>query len=207
MRSRLIFLGIGLVVGAVLASAAFWAHGLRTSLVDTSPTGGAWIDTADPKADYLFKAANLCVDGRGTATITKVRPILSQGSLGDVEIAEFQFGLPDNSGEIWRKLKPGETLDAWYEDVDTNNDLKNWVSGECEPSLYAQRTLAVRLKVSQLPSGLDGVLIDYKVNGITKTLRSNVGLALCTGDEKPDDEPSSDQTDQKFNMLPACWEE
>lgn len=207
MRSRLIFLSIGLVVGSLLTYAAVWANGLRTDLVDESGTGSVKVSKTDVASSYLFEAAEVCVDGGEPVTVTQVRPIMSAGSAGKVTVAEFQLGPTDNVGGDWRKLKPGAKLNAWYEEVDTNNDLPNRINLACAPSNFERRTLAARLRVTEAPAALQGVMVDYTVHGITKTLRTNVGIALCRGDEKPDDafDLEIDEDTENENVLLRCF--
>ena len=208
MRSRLLLLSVGLVAGVLLTVAAGWLIGLRTDLVDTSGTGTTKVSSTDNSAPYLFEAAELCVDGSEPLTVKRVTPILSEGSAGEITVRQYQLGPTDNEGAEWEKLRPGATLDAWYEAVDSNNDLTRRLSMACEPSNYDRRTLAVRLDVPDAPTAMQGMTVEYTVHGVTKSIRTNVGIAFCAGDEVPGEVPPElDDDAGDSNVLQRCWEE
>jgi len=208
MRTRLLLAAIGLAAGVALTVATSWLSGLRTDLVDTSGTGSVKVPRTDTSAPYFFEAAELCADGSEPITVKRVTPIMSEGSTGDVKVRQFQLGPTDNEGAEWKKLRAGATLDAWYEDVDTNNDLTRRLTLACEPSNYDRRTLAVRLDVSDGPTALQGMTIDYTVHGVTKSMRTNVGIAFCTGHEARDEAPPELAADGSgSNVLTRCWEQ
>lgn len=199
MRSRLIFLAVGAVAGGLLTYGAVWATDLRTDLVDSSGHGSVKVSATDVQSNLQFEAAELCVDGAQRVTITNVRPELSEGSYGAVTIKQFELSPSDNRPSSWSKLQPGATLDEKY----VREGLTRQISVSCGPSFSDRRTLAVRLEVSAVPTGLQAVLIDYKVRGVTKTLRTNVAMALCSGDERPEEASESDDD----NVLGRCYEE
>ena len=208
MRSRLVLITAGLVVGVLLTLAGTWLAGLRTTLVDTSGTGSTKVSPTNASAPYLFEAAELCADGSEPLTVKRVIPIMSEGSSGKITVRQFQLGPTDNEGGEWEKLHSGAKLDAWYEAVDSNNDLTERLTMACEPSNYDRRTLAVRLDVPDGPAAMQGVTVEYTVHGVTKSMRTNVGIAFCTGDEVPDEAPPelADDVDDS-NVLQRCWEE
>ncbi|WP_332665404.1 hypothetical protein [Aeromicrobium sp.] len=208
MRSRLVLLSVGLVVGVLLTAAVGWLAGLRTDLVYTSGTGTTKVSDTETSAPYLFEAAELCADGSEPLTVKRVSPIMSEGSAGEITVRQFQLGPTDNEGAEWEKLRPGAKLDAWYEAVDSNNDLTRRLTMACEPSNYDRRTLAVRLDVPDGPTAMQGMTVEYTVHGVTKSMRTNVGIAFCTGDEVPGEVPPAlgEDVDDE-NVLLRCWEE
>lgn len=210
MRSRLILLSLGLVLGGLVSYGAVWADGLRTDLVDESGMGSVKVEQTDVAAPYVFEVSDLCVDGVEPATITRVKPVHSKGSAGRVNVDEFNLGPANGMPSQWQKLKPGEKLDDWYEANRVEKDPSDRINLPCGPSRYERRTLTVLLEVSEPSTALQAVLIDYKVKGVTKTLRSNVGMALCRGDEDLRDalargvEDADDAEDE--NVLMRCFD-
>ena len=192
MRSRLLFVAIGLVVGVALTSGAVWADRFRAELVSKQASGGTTKVGAVANASYTAQIDGICVDGGQKVRIDRVRP---RQSYGGAKILGFALGPPSNEYPDFQRAE----VDGFYAKQTGGSGLGPVVTAQCGDSLWDVRMLAVEIRAEQLPAAVDGFLIDYTVHGKHKTTRIDAFLMLCSGKEKPEDE-LVDGLDSDSNM-------
>ena len=92
--------------------------------------------------------------------------------------------------------------DQFFSKQLADDSLGPKVGTRCGDSMWDVRMLAVEIRAESLPAAIDGFLIDYTVNGIHKTTRSEFFVMLCSGNEKPEDELVDDM-DEYSHMSPC----
>lgn len=195
MRSRLLLVAIGLVVGVALTSGAVWASSLRTELVSMHASGGITPTDIIPNTTYTAAIDGVCVKGGAEVTIDRVRAADNVG----VEILGFSLGPAAN--DVHGRLRPVKA-DQFFATQLAGNDLGPTVRTRCGDALWDLRMLAVEVRARSLPAAIDGFLIDYTINGIHKTLRSDFFVMLCSGKEKLEDELVN-EFDHETSMSPC----
>ena len=195
MRSRLLLIAIGLVVGVGLTAGAVWANSLRTELVSMKASGGITPTDIVPNTTYTTVIDGVCVKGGAEVRIDRIRAADNYGA----EILGFSLGPAANDQHA--RIRP-VAADKFFDKQLAGDDLGPAVRTRCGDSMWDLRMLAVEIRAESLPAAIDGFPIDYTVNGIHKTTRSEFFVMLCSGKEKPEDD-LVDEMDTESNMSPC----
>ncbi|MET0908377.1 MAG: hypothetical protein ABWZ99_02825 [Ilumatobacteraceae bacterium] len=182
MRSRLIFLPIGLVVGSLLTCAAVWANVFRAHVDTDGNSIGRPVNDVASGALHTVQIAGLCLQGADRAKITDVRPT---GVLGEVQITNFTLTPMQAIGN-----SRAVSLDDYVEDLDEfyAGPPTRRLSTQCSEG-YDHRGLVVELKApsrSELPVAASGFAVDYEVRGMSKSVDVRTTFAFCADDERDD---------------------
>jgi len=194
MRSRLLFLAIGLVVGVALTAGATWANGFRTQASTHVSTDGSsfvgLVSDAAPEATYTFAAARVCKKGPAQVKITHVRigTTINAVKLVDFAVAPTAATSHRVRGDIAAYLKE---IDPPLISPPTRT-----LSTRCSPQHNDLRDVIVELRLpdrAHLPAAAVDFVIDYTVRGHSKSFRSGTGITFCVGED------ADKQFDQRFD--------
>lgn len=184
MRSRLLLVTLGLVVGVALTSGAVWANGYRidvsTHVSDDGTTFATRVPEAQPAESYTYAIARVCKEGPADVKITGVRVTESVNAIDVVDFAVAP------SAAVGHRVD-GD-IQAYLDKVGTSvtNPPTRKLSTRCSPDHDDLRDVIVEIHLANdgaLPAAAIQFSIDYSVRGRPKSLTSNMGITFCPGGE------------------------
>lgn len=181
MRSRLLFLAIGLVVGVALTSGAVWAYGYRTHVSADGSSYAGVVSDASPSATYTFAAARVCKEGPADVKITRVR---IAESFNGIKLVDFAVA-PSSAYSNRVKGDLQTYLDEVGKNTMTAPPTKK-LATRCSPEHNDLRDIIVEMRLpaeADLPAAAIRFVIDYTVMGRTKSLTTDTGITFCRGGE------------------------
>jgi|GEM_PF-6128413 len=165
------------------------------------------VPTARAGETYSMVIEQLCVRGDHTATITAVRPIAMSAGL---TITDFAITAPASSrgAERMRLQEYVDTMPFGTTGPRTRRLVARCADGG---SPFAAQPLAIQVEVDgPLPAGIAGIAVDYRIQGITRTIEFSNGAGFCRGDETPADDEDLitrlglNELDEKLSVYPCA---
>ena len=181
MRSRLLFLVIGLVAGVALTSGAVWANGYRTHVATDGSSFSAFVSETVPAQSYTYAAARVCKEGQADVKITDVR---IAESVNHIEVIDYAV-VP--SLGVGHRVKGN--IQAYLDADDTSTMTRPKTTGlwtRCTREHDDLRDVIVEMRVpdkADLPAVAIRFVIEYTVRGHSKSLTSDTGITFCRGDQ------------------------